>query len=697
MHNTNQRLEFLEDTVEWINSALELSVVLNDLYMRFDQRQSEQLVFSEVIRGLQNLFQFSRLGLLLVSEHDFDFKLIAWAPESGCRDLQREIDHQIDAGNFAWALGQTRTSLVRSLDGEATTILYALSTRSRVRGMFIAVLDRDACDIKDVQMNFLSMMLQGVANIVESKQIYDYVNEHNRNLEQIVAARTHELEESRKEAESANEAKSRFLANMSHEIRTPLTSVIGYAEWLQHHDISPEERDEATKSILRTGRHLLEIINEILDLSKIESNKIEIEEMMVSLGGLLNEVGRVVSMNARSKGIDFNINYCFPLPRWIITDPTRLKQILINLCSNAIKFTEEGGVYIGVSFVPDANKLNVEVRDTGIGIPEDKISTLFDSFTQADTSTTRKYGGTGLGLNISRSLARMMGGDITAASRMDEGSCFTVSLPAGKSALRDMADDIDALAVGNINAMVQPEQGELPRLSGTILLAEDNPDNQRLVQFHIQHVGAKLVIANNGKEAVERALEHDFDLILMDMQMPEMDGVAAAQLLRQTGCSVPIVALTANASREDRERCEEAGFDDFLTKPFDKVRLNQVLRYYLKPSDADAGDATNRDTSMTDEMKQLTANFVEELPSRMARINAALADQQWAELRTLMHQLKGASGGYGFPDLGKMAGRIEAIIIDQSFNEVPVLISDFEAELNSISGDLNGIARENKA
>ena len=686
MADSHQRLSYLEGTVDWVNSALELSVILNDLYLRYDQNLSEQHVFSEVIKGLRNLFQFSRLGLLLVDEESYDFSLKAFMPETDNDKLQHEIEYQIDSGNFAWALDQTKACLVRSRDGSSTTVLYTLATYTRVRGMFIAVYDGQVSDIKDIQLNFLSIMLQGIANTIENKQIYNFVNDQKRNLEQIVESRTYELVNARVEAERANEAKSRFLANMSHEIRTPLTSVIGYAEWLQNEDISAAERGEATASILRTGRHLLEIINEILDLSKIESDRIEIEEMMIMLGGLLKEVGRVVKMNARSKGIDFRINYEFPLPRWIITDPTRLKQILINLCSNAIKFTDKGSVTINVSSDCQTNKIEFTVTDTGIGIPADKIDTLFDSFTQADSSTTRKYGGSGLGLNISRSLARMMGGDIVVTSTINEGSSFTVYLPVGKAAIRDMAENLDELSVTGFDIGQQDEQNAMPSLSGTVLLAEDNPDNQRLVQFHLQRVGATLDIAGNGREAVERALENSYDLILMDMQMPEMDGVEAAELLRQAGYDIPIVALTANISREDRERCERAGFDDFLTKPFDKVRLNHVLKQYLKPATSDGREPVESSASVNEEMKKLTEQFVSDLPSRMGRISKALADQQWDELRTLMHQLKGASGGYGFAQLGKIAGRIEAIIIDHSFHDVPLLLHEFEDELASITG-----------
>lgn len=403
-------------------------------------------------------------------------------------------------------------------------------------------------------------------------------------------------------AHAANRAKSEFLANMSHEIRTPMTAILGYADILAEeakNSLTAAARAECIDTIKRNGEHLLSIINDILDISKIEAAKLTTEEIEVSPFEILQDVIELMKVKAQAKGLYLQTKIESPIPATIRTDPTRLRQILVNLVGNAIKFTELGGVTISVRLdISSTPRICFDVIDTGIGISEQSISRLFQSFEQADASTTRKFGGTGLGLRISKRLAEILGGDILVSSKPGEGSVFSTSISTG---------DLDGIALvrePSARASIRLEQtnghqlgsrSNASMLAGLrILLAEDGPDNQRLISFHLTKAGAIVEIADNGKIAVEKLsvggdVEGElyspppFDLVLMDMQMPEMDGYEATENLRKQGCRLPILALTAHAMDIDLDKCLESGCDHRLTKPIDKsALLNACLEWGKK-------------------------------------------------------------------------------------------------------------------
>ncbi len=397
-----------------------------------------------------------------------------------------------------------------------------------------------------------------------------------------LAARAGELQYARDAAEAASRAKSDFLANMSHEIRTPLTAILGYTDLVATAEAAPAERAEWVQTIRRNGEHLLAVLNDILDLSKIEAGKIALEQIPSSPIDLVTQCVSLLRTQATNKGLAFDAEFAGPLPRAIHTDPTRLRQILVNLVGNAIKFTEHGSVRLKTRFVagiPDRPPtIAFEVIDTGIGMSAEQAATLFQPFTQADETMTRRFGGTGLGLTISQRLANLLGGDIRLASTPGQGSTFTVELVLRPS---DAADLIAPPSEGAA-APAPPPASVSGRLTGIrILLAEDGLDNQRLISFHLRKAGAEVTLAENGRIALEHAQAamrsgSDFDLILMDMQMPELDGYGATAALRKAGYHRPIVALTAHAMSGDRERCIEAGCDDFASKPIDRAALIDI-------------------------------------------------------------------------------------------------------------------------
>lgn len=369
-------------------------------------------------------------------------------------------------------------------------------------------------------------------------------------------------------AEAANRAKSDFLANMSHEIRTPMTAILGYADIIEGQDADPAACSEAIKAIRRSGRHLLTIINDVLDLSKIESGRLEVIEESCDVCSLFDDVIGGLRAQAEGKGLDLSARIVDTVPSRLLTDTHRVRQILINLVGNAIKFTEKGKIELVVSY--GVGQLTIEVHDTGVGIPSDKLDAIFRPFEQADNSASRRHDGTGLGLTISRRLAQLLGGDIRARSTIGKGSVFIL-----KVAARPTPDARDIREFRAVPTVSKPAaNGPTPTLRGRVLLAEDGPDNQKLITFILRRAGLDVDVVSNGREAIDRIEAGEcYDMIVTDMQMPEMDGYAATEYLRAHGFTMPILALTAHAMEGDRERCLQAGCDDYETKPIDRASL----------------------------------------------------------------------------------------------------------------------------
>ena len=387
-----------------------------------------------------------------------------------------------------------------------------------------------------------------------------------------------ELKNAKEAAEEANATKSAFLANMSHEIRTPLGAVLGFSELLMGQDLSASERNNSLEVIKRNGRLLSNLINEILDLSKVEAGRLEIEKVDVSIAEVLTEVGNFLNLEASEKGIKLTMAAEGSLPELIFTDPMRLRQILINIIGNAIKFTERGSVTVKVKLISDAlghSKICISVKDTGAGIAPHQVAKLFTPFTQADASTTRKFGGTGLGLVLSKKLANLLGGDVTLVeSSLGVGSTFNVTIDPGEIE-KVLFNGTDFQSQKIVPFPVQTPPASLKNLK--ILVVEDSLDNQVLLQRLLRLAGAQIQIANNGREALEKVSQEDFSLILMDLQMPEMDGYEATRMLRAQGFKKPIIALTAHAMKDERKRCLENGFNEHLSKPVDRDALLKTL------------------------------------------------------------------------------------------------------------------------
>jgi signal transduction histidine kinase/CheY-like chemotaxis protein len=387
----------------------------------------------------------------------------------------------------------------------------------------------------------------------------------------------HELLLAREAADESNRFKSEFLANMSHEIRTPMTAILGYTDVLLEENWGRRSTLDALGILKRNGEHLLELINDILDLSKIEAGKLTVEPVACDPRQIVEEVATLMQPRAEAKGLCMRLELDTGLPPWIVTDPLRLRQILLNLVGNAVKFTDQGEVVMAADWAAlgGAGELTISVRDTGIGMSVANLEALFQPFRQADSSTTRRFGGTGLGLAISRRLARRLGGDVTVDSTLGTGSIFRLTLTAAAT-----SGPTGEAALLEHRVAPLPDQG---LADCRVLLAEDGPDNQRLITLVLERAGARVTLAATGEDAARLAhyaweRDQPYDVILMDMQMPLLDGYGATRLLRAQGYPGPIIALTANAMSGDRETCLAAGCDDYATKPIDRPQLLATVR-----------------------------------------------------------------------------------------------------------------------
>jgi signal transduction histidine kinase/CheY-like chemotaxis protein/HPt (histidine-containing phosphotransfer) domain-containing protein len=501
------------------------------------------------------------------------------------------------------------------------------------------------------------------------------------------------LLQARLEAELANRAKDEFLANMSHEIRTPLTAILGFADLLLRGGEDESTRREYLTLIRNSGKHLLDLINDILDLSKLKAGKMKIRPVECSVHEVIQELVALQRVTADAKGLSLDYVWNGPIPQRVRTDPARFRQMLTNLVGNALKFTERGGVTIAVEMTEtpcgnDASRvkpmLAVRVSDTGIGIARDKLREIFDPFGQADTTVTRRFGGTGLGLTITREIALALGGKVTVSSRPGEGSVFTVLIDPGPlegvPLLERMPDD----GIGQSAASGAEFAAEQEALKGLcVLLVEDGEWNRRLIGAMLVRAGAAVSTAENGRIGVDKALAERPDLILMDMQMPVLDGFRATRELRQRGFAAPILALTAHAMKDELDQCLEAGCSSCLSKPVEIPVLLEAIRTATAGTrrESPACEGTHvpaepaaecvavergsappiRSTLPVEDpvFRDIVRDFVPKLKPMMTSLREALDRRDATAVHRQAHALKGTTGTLGFKPLSEPFQRME--------------------------------------
>ncbi len=518
-----------------------------------------------------------------------------------------------------------------------------------------------------------------------------------------------ELMAAREKALEASQLKSQFLANMSHEIRTPMNGVIGIANILSETALDNDQQNYVNM-ILQSANSLLTIINDILDFSKIESGKLDLETIDFDLGKVVRNTIEVLKYSAKHKNIDLAANVDPLVANWLRGDPGRLRQIMTNVISNAIKFTEKGGVTLNITMVREegtAVVLRFEIQDTGIGIPVEALDRIFNAFAQADSSTTRRYGGTGLGLSISRRLIEMMRGKLKVESKVGLGSKFSfeATFEQGSADTAKLIETEKSPARGN-------------RGDARVLIVEDNPINQKVATKMLQKMGYVTSVAGDGREALNALEENRFDLILLDCHMPNMDGYECATAIRKLNDApynhIPIIAMTANAIKGDRERCLAAGMDDYVSKPIDSSALDKIINRWLAKSNVRPTASTNRilansagndegraiDRSALDILRELQDKddpnlvgdliklFVGTTPDRLSKMKSAITGANANELALCAHSLKSSSANLGARQMRELCDKLENLGNAGTCAGAPALFSQLEKEFERARTEL---------
>ena len=486
-------------------------------------------------------------------------------------------------------IGESARSLipehVASVDGEPGGTGRAVNRILNESAIYIPVLNQivehyqksSQAKVSDLrrEMSIFTMLIM-IVLILEALLVFEPARKR-------LVAQSQKLHSSKLAAEDAVRAKSAFLANMSHEIRTPMNAIMGFTDALLEEERTDAQREEDIRIIRRNGRHLITIINSILDMSKLDSGQVKVEAISMSLTEVVDDVARLMRMDAERKGLAFETHFEFPIPQVIVSDPTRIRQILINLISNAIKFTDKGCVSLRVLCESDESSTIVQlsVEDSGMGMDAEQIDSMFKPFTQADSSITRRFGGTGLGLSITKRFVELLGGEISVESEINRGTTIRVMLPVEEV---ELAPEIYSATEEDEHRDLIDDGVIEKSFRVRILIVEDGADNARLVSHYLEKAGAHATIASNGLEALDMiaSAQVPFHLVLMDMQMPVMDGYTATRQLRKDGYWQPIIALTAHSLESDREACLMAGCDDYLTKPVNRRKLIRTCAEHIR-------------------------------------------------------------------------------------------------------------------
>ncbi|MBW8039353.1 MAG: response regulator [Planctomycetes bacterium] len=733
-----------DGTIRWLKSTLVCHYDPQGKLLSYDgllqdvtERRHIQEQLDRKQRNLEAIFDAAPVGMLLVDENLIAKRVNKAIKEMVCKDYSQIINQHV-----CDSIGCIKSTSDEGECGDSQacatcllqkTIKSALDLHKSVNGIeFHPTLKVDGKEItpwlsisaEPTIIDGCMCVVVAVNDITKRKHAEEELEQANRQLEDSVERANMMAEE----AVVADLAKSQFLANMSHEIRTPMNAIIGFSEVLAEEGLSNEQKHHVD-IIRESAENLLELINDILDFSKIAAGKLNIEITDCSLEHLFAVVESLMRPAAKEKNLAFEILQCSQLPAQIRTDPVRLRQCLINLINNAIKFTEKGHVYVNVSmeevdeYGTPKPYIRFDVEDTGIGIPPEKQELIFDTFVQADGAATRRYGGTGLGLTITKQLAQLLNGKLSVASEEGKGSVFTLVVPANvdvkSQPLFEKYDLISRLEH-------EPDPLEKDKFVGRVLVAEDSPTNQVLISLLLKRKGLDVTVVENGKDAVDKALAQSFDLIFMDIQMPKMNGYDATKSLRKNGVTIPIVALTAHAMKGDKQKCLSAGCSDYLAKPLNREKLVQIIRKYLSSKSEALAESVDSVKSEVDQLNQIFSDegsidkpacgltdirskitiidwssiveicgdknmveeivriFLEDAPQSMELISEAIKTKNPKDLKLYAHRLKGSSRHVAAKELSEKAYRLECAGNKEDIDTAAPLFDDLQAEFEKV-------------
>lgn len=700
MDALNKRIAVLTREREAAKGILDSAVEALGFSVAVDDEYSERALLEECAKKIRTFVRFESLAFFLFSSDGLDYFPSFTDPSSELPFFEKERDLLVEDRTFAWIIDRNRPVIVTASDGKSKILLHSIITQNRTMGIFMGLLGEDESGILDLSFAFLTVLFSSLAGILQNAELYSLVQNLNSELSRKVRG----LEESERNLATAMRARDLFLANVSHEIRTPLNGILGMGTLLDDTEMTPRQRG-MVKILRDESASLLRLVNDLLDFSKMGAGKLFFEDAPFSLREIWESVKESFSPRAAHKGLDFHMILEGRVPERVSGDSYRLRQVLGNLIGNGLKFTSRGEVFVRGTVLEGEEKgitLSVSVRDTGIGISAEKGAELFQPFVQGDPSTTRKYGGTGLGLVISKRLVEGMGGSISFESAEGKGTVFTFTLP-----LQKIAPPVKASQKGE-----DPGKGVPWKKDLSVLVVDDNATSRLVALSMLKKLGVFSVeTAENGVEALEKLAAGRYDLVLMDIQMPVMDGIETVRRLRGPSSpalnpQVPVAAMTANILPSERERYLEAGMEGYIAKPLLPEALNDLLCSLFK--DGEAPLSPDREEEPQERAIFKRDVFLErmgqdeELCRRALRLFLSDSDKILCELEgaardlgtggilTKAHLLRGASANVEAREMMSLAEEIEKAALRNDREGAKGLLGELRGAMGRFAAEAEG-------